>query len=64
MGLVKLQIPQPLHTRIKTVAASETKSIKVYILEVLEEHVPRKIEFPSDTKGKKSPERAVRGSIG
>ena len=57
MGLVKLQIPQPLHTRIKTVAASKSKGIKVYILEVLEECVPRKVEFPADPKVKKSSAR-------
>jgi hypothetical protein len=55
MGLVKLQIPQPLHTRIKTVAASKNKGIKVYILEVLQESVPRKVEFPPDPRTKKPP---------
>jgi hypothetical protein len=57
MGLVKLQLPQPLHTRVKAVAASKEKGIKLYILEVLEEHVPRKIEFSTDPKAKKSPDK-------
>jgi hypothetical protein len=66
--LVKLQIPQLLHTRIKTVAASKNTQISVYILNVLEEHVPRKIDFtdpsddpPKDVKQRKSPGR-IRGT--
>jgi hypothetical protein len=53
--LVKLRIPQPLHTRIKTVAASKNKALPIYILSVLEEHVPREVRFPDDPKAKKSP---------
>jgi hypothetical protein len=53
--LVKLKIPQPLHMRIKTVAASKNKAMPVYILSVLEEHVPREVRFPEGQKTRKLP---------
>jgi hypothetical protein len=53
--LVKLQVPDTLHRRIKTVAASKDKKLTVYMLEVLEQHVPKQITF-SDTEGKKKPQ--------
>jgi predicted HicB family RNase H-like nuclease len=54
--LVKLDIPDQLHRRIKTLAASQDKRIQTYVLEVLEEHVPRQITFPeSEVSQKKRP---------
>jgi hypothetical protein len=43
--LVKLEVPDSLHRRIKTVAASKDSSIPDYMLEVLEENVPIGIDF-------------------
>jgi hypothetical protein len=54
--LVKLAVPEPLHRRIKTVAAFQDKKIPVYILEVLDDHVPTQITFPAnETTPKKKP---------
>jgi hypothetical protein len=44
--LVKLRVPDPLHRRIKTVAASEDKNIPDYMIGVLEDHVPTQITLP------------------
>lgn len=59
--LVKLDVPDRLHTRIKTLAASQDKKIQDYILEVLDQYVPREIKFsepeethPKDLRQKKS----------
>jgi hypothetical protein len=59
--LVKLDVPDDLHRRIKTIAAYHDKKIPVYVLEVLEESVPKQIVFegsepeaPKDVKQKKS----------
>ncbi len=43
--LVKLDVPESLHRRIKTVAASKDRKIPDYVLELLEEHVPKHITF-------------------
>ena len=52
--LVRLDIPDSLHKRIKTLAAHHEKKIPDYMLEVLEEHVPRAIIFSDgDSKEKK-----------
>jgi hypothetical protein len=55
--LVKLEVPDSLHRRIKTVAASKDASIPDYMLEVLEDEVPTGIDFlPSgETTYKKKP---------
>jgi hypothetical protein len=59
--LVKLDVPDDLHRRIKTIAAYKEKKIPVYVLEVLEECVPKQLVFegpedgvPKDAKQKKS----------
>jgi hypothetical protein len=49
--LVKLDVPEPLHRRIKTIAASKDKKISDYMLDVLEEHVPKYITFSSEGAG-------------
>ena len=46
--LVRVNLADPLHRRVKTVAAFHDKKIEDYIAEVLDEHVPRQILFPSD----------------
>jgi hypothetical protein len=44
--LVKLDVPDSLHRRIKTLAASEDKKISDYIIDILEGSVPTQIVFP------------------
>jgi hypothetical protein len=53
--LVRLDIPDALHKRIKTLAAHHEKKIPDYILEVLEEHVPKMIIFGDDESTGKKP---------
>jgi hypothetical protein len=55
--LVKLDVPDSLHRRIKTVAASKDSSVPDYVLEVLEENVPIGIDFSptGETTYKKKP---------
>jgi len=56
--LIRLDVPDALHRRIKTLAAYRDKKIPDYMLEVLEEHVPKGITFSEgesqDDKQKKS----------
>jgi len=51
--LVRVNIPDPLHRRVKTCAAYYDKTIPDYIVGVLEEHVPREITFDESTSKKK-----------
>jgi hypothetical protein len=55
MGTVKVKMSEPLHKRVKTCAAYHDKKIPDYIVEVLEEFVPREIKFDEDSAGKKRP---------
>lgn len=43
--LIKLRVPQALHTRITTVAASKDQKIVRFLNDFLEEHIPREIRF-------------------
>ena len=43
--LIRLDVPEALHRRIKTLAAYYEKKIPDYMLEILEEHVPKGISF-------------------
>jgi hypothetical protein len=54
--LVKIDVPESLHRRIKTIAASKNKKICDYMLEVLEDHIPKYIDLSSedDEQAKKS----------
>jgi hypothetical protein len=52
--LVKLEVPDQLHRRIKTLAASRDEKIQTYVLAILEEYVPRHITFPDEEVKKKS----------
>jgi hypothetical protein len=47
--LVKVNLADPLHRRVKTVAAFHDKKIEDYIAEVLDEHVPRQINFSDES---------------
>jgi len=53
---VKLTLPALLHRRVKTCAAYHDKKIPDYIIDVLEKHVPRRINFDDDPAAKKKPE--------
>jgi plasmid stability protein len=46
--LVRVNLADALHRRVKTVAAFYDKKIEDYIAEILDEHVPREITFPID----------------
>ena len=59
MGLVKFKIPDPLHRRVKTCAAYHDKKIPDYIVDVLEEHVPREITFDESAKKKPKAEKSA-----
>jgi hypothetical protein len=53
--LIKLDVPDALHRRIKTLAAHHEKKISDYVVEVLEEHVPKIIVFADEEKTEKKP---------
>lgn len=55
MGLVKFTMPEPLHKRVKTCAAYHDKTIRDYIIDVLEDSVPREIKFDDDPMMRKKP---------
>jgi hypothetical protein len=62
--LVKLEVPDQLHTRIKTVAAYKSKKIPVYVLDVLEEHVPKQIIFGgSEVEAPKDKQKKSSGKL-
>jgi hypothetical protein len=58
MGMVRIEMSEPLHKRVKTCAAFKDKKISEYIIGVLEEAVPREIKFDEESKGKKTPKSA------
>ena len=53
--LIRLDVPDALHRRIKTLAAHHDKKIPEYMIEILEEHVPKIIVFSDDQKTEKKP---------
>lgn len=46
--LVRLDVPEALHRRIKTLAAYKDQKIPEYMLEVLDDNVPKGITFSED----------------
>jgi len=52
--LVRLDVPDSLHKRIKTLAAFNDKKIPDYILEILEENVPKTIVFSGSASREKN----------
>jgi len=58
--LVRLNLADSLHRRVKTVAAFHDKKIEDYIAEILEEHVPREITFPSDESPREQKPKSVK----
>jgi hypothetical protein len=63
MGMVRIRMSEPLHRRVKTCAVYQDKKLPEYIVEVLEECVPREIKFDADLVVKKKPksERSATG---
>jgi hypothetical protein len=53
--LIRLDVPDSLHRRIKTLAAYHDKKIPEYMLEVLEAHVPKGITFSTGESTEKKP---------
>ena len=59
--LVRLDVPDSLHRRIKTLAAHNDMKIPDYMLAVLEEYVPKAITFSEDeTKEPKKSQNKVK----
>jgi hypothetical protein len=61
--LIKIFPSAFLHRRLKTVAASLDKRIPDYVLEVLEQHVPKQINLEA-TVGSEKPEGQKEGKKG
>jgi len=57
--LVKINLAEGLHRRVKTVAASRDIKIEDYIAEILEEHVPKTITFTEEPPARKRVPKAV-----